>query len=409
MYESGFLAFTKWVSHRVLKCIRADDWRNSLLPVVCGHLYLAMLLTGEGFDVEALLTILLFLLSAVGFAATGYLINEFFDRPTDRHAGKPNRLAAVRPTHAALLGLVSLTLALVPWLWLPSNLLTWGLMAGELMLFILYAAPGLRWKDTPVLSNLTDAAYAYLIPMLLTFHTVHLTAGKPLPVSIAPYALAMSVVGLRNITVHQVNDLHVDSRTHLRSLPMLLGNRATSRLIILLLGTEVMLFMAATLLMALGQPVVMILPAILLGVTAYRLMWALPSWRTEGAANSSVRQVTDHFYQIEMPIAILMIFTLSNPLWTAVLFLHVSILVPRMVFQGIYGRMKRGTQTFWFSLAVPFYSNVIRPIVSTTINRSLWLAILLTFGTDLRNGNMSAKDFIKSRIHPSERARNSGG
>lgn len=394
MYESGFLAFTKWVSHRVLKCIRADDWRNSLLPVVCGHLYLAMLLTGEGFDVEALLTILLFLLSAVGFAATGYLINEFFDRPTDRHAGKPNRLATVRPAHVALLGLMSLTLVLVPWLWLPSNLLTWGLISGELMLFILYAAPGMRWKDTPVLANVTDAAYAYLIPMLLSFHMVHLMAGKAMPVSIVPYALAMFVVGLRNITVHQVNDLVVDSLTHLRSLPMLMGQRGISRLLVFLLCLEMLLFLTALLMMAMVSPIVVVLSVVLISVTAYRLLWALPDWRTHGAACSPVRQITDHFYQIEMPLTVLLLLSIQDSHWSVILLFHLVLLVPRMVFDGLRIKLWQAG----FGAIIPVYSKVFRPFASKCVNHTLWLAVLLLFDTDMRGKSISAIEFLRNKF-----------
>ncbi len=79
-----------------LRAFRVDDWWRSKAAMLMGMVYLFTLWFYIPFAHFAILA-LLSLATICGFAATGYLLNDFFDRAKDLKAGKRNFLVNRSP------------------------------------------------------------------------------------------------------------------------------------------------------------------------------------------------------------------------------------------------------------------------------------------------------------------------
>jgi 4-hydroxybenzoate polyprenyltransferase len=86
---------------RIAHLSRTKDWRLTFIPFILGCVYLWLVWFRTPFSIEAMTLIALSLITAIGFAALGYLINEYFDQEDDARAGKLNRMA-LAPIHVRL-------------------------------------------------------------------------------------------------------------------------------------------------------------------------------------------------------------------------------------------------------------------------------------------------------------------
>jgi 4-hydroxybenzoate polyprenyltransferase len=195
------------------KLIKAEKWWNYKAPPVFGVAYF-LLATGD--HVVPIATTLIglaaFLVSFIGVAGYGHILNDLFDIEADRIAGKANAMAGRSRLPGAVILAVLLALGLLPWLALPAN--RWNLLflATELALLTVYAAPPLRLKVRPWPGVLADALYAYTVPMLITWTTWGTLAGSAetntmLLASLLPWSVC---AGLTSILRHQVIDADND-------------------------------------------------------------------------------------------------------------------------------------------------------------------------------------------------------
>jgi 4-hydroxybenzoate polyprenyltransferase len=195
------------------KLIKAGKWWNDKAPPVFG---LAYLLLAAGNHVVPLGTALIglaaFMASFIGVAGYGHIINDLFDIEADRIAGKANAMAGRSRLSGAVIFAVLLALGLLPWLALPAN--RWNLLflAAQLVLLTVYAAPPLRLKVRPWPGILSDALYAYTVPMMITWTTFGTLAGSAeastlLLASLLPWSVC---VGLTGILRHQIDDADHD-------------------------------------------------------------------------------------------------------------------------------------------------------------------------------------------------------
>jgi 1,4-dihydroxy-2-naphthoate octaprenyltransferase len=86
---------------RIAHLSRTKDWRLTFIPFILGCVYLWLVWFRTPFSIEAMTLIALSLITAIGFAALGYLINEYFDQEDDARAGKLNRMA-LAPIHVRI-------------------------------------------------------------------------------------------------------------------------------------------------------------------------------------------------------------------------------------------------------------------------------------------------------------------
>ncbi|MDZ4846795.1 MAG: hypothetical protein SH857_14740 [Chitinophagales bacterium] len=192
---------------------RIKDWWQSKAALLMGMVYLFTAWFDIGFD-QFLLLALLSVATISGFASFGYLLNDFFDRESDALAGKKNFLAGKSQWSILLLFLLALIILLLPWRWLPFTVFSAALIGAQILLFIIYSAPPLRLKEKGISGIVIDALYAHALPVILAAYTYSLAAGKSLPA--LPIILLFawqSFSGIRNILLHQADDLQSDKKS----------------------------------------------------------------------------------------------------------------------------------------------------------------------------------------------------
>src|SRR5438045_2442079 len=112
---------------------RAKDWRLSFVPFIMACVYLWLWWFQISVSIQSIMLVLLSCCTTIGFASLGYFINEFFDKHSDKRAGKVNRLAALSTQKQALILSVILLITFLPWLWLPADSMSWLLIFDELL------------------------------------------------------------------------------------------------------------------------------------------------------------------------------------------------------------------------------------------------------------------------------------
>jgi 4-hydroxybenzoate polyprenyltransferase len=199
---------------RVKRWVRAEEWWNSEPPIMMAVAYAQL---GAGRPLasvdSALAAIGLYLAAIVGMASFGYVLNDFGDRDADRLSGSFNQVLDVGIAWSTF-GLVAVVvLAVVPWFFLPAHLSVVALLGLEPVLFLMYVLPPTRLKSRGRAGILTDACYAYVVPLLVTLllfgHVAHRHIAA---IQIAIVTAWSLVLGVRHILAHQLEDAGSDER-----------------------------------------------------------------------------------------------------------------------------------------------------------------------------------------------------
>jgi len=368
---------------------RAKDWRLTFIPFILGCVYLWLLWFSTPFSVDAIVLFCLSLATALGFAALGYLTNEYFDQDDDLRAGKLNRIAHATAPLRFVLMLAALLLALLPWLWLPSNAYTWLLIASELCCFALYSLPFPRFKKIPFISNLIDMAYAYTIPLVLSFHTYSLFHAQVWPTWLWPLVACVSFIGLRGIIIHQVDDLFNDKRAGLHTLPSTIGPEATSLVLAFLLMAECLAFLVFAIMLSVAMP--WWATSVLLAFLGFVALLALGqnNIHLRFLPITPPRHATDQFYQIIFPMIALVLLAFSHPWWAILIPLHMGIMVPLHVMQRVWHSGRYAADRVYY--------RGIRTPINATVNYGLYYGFLI-IGVDLKRENISAAQYLRRRF-----------
>jgi len=376
---------------RISDSSRSRDWRLSLLPFIMGCVYLWIWHFGLPFDGRTLLLVALSLVTATGFAALGYFINEFFDQRHDAMAGKPNRLTPLSAQMQVGLLLTAILTAFLPWLWLPADGISWTLIGTQVGLFLLYSLPFPRLKAIPFVSNLVDMAYAYMVPLMLSFHTYALFADGAYPSWLVPLVVTVGLVGFRNILIHQVNDLFNDRRARMSTLPQVLGPKGTSLAFLILLILECGFFLAFGSIISKENSFMLVLPALFLLFCIIRMPLLRNTFSLQFLPLEKTRHLTDPFYQLVFPAVLLVSLIFADWRWLMLLPAHAALLTPSEVFvrMGASGR-----DTYWW---LGRQRPLVRAAISAAVNYPIYWSFCL-FGVDLVREGKSAAGFIRSKF-----------
>ena len=364
---------------------RAKDWRFSFVPFVMGCVYLWLVWFDVHFSIESVILVGLSLFTTFGFAAFGYFINEYFDREVDKKAGKINKMELLKPIHRLMLFFVILAVVFLPWLGLPSDGFSHVLIALEISLFLLYSLPFLRFKERPWVAGIVDASYAYVVPLLLSFHTYALYSEKPgIPLFLPFFLSAVFLVGYRNIAIHQVDDLFKDMRAHIRTLPQALGPICTNRLMRLMMAGELLLFLLAFFFLGFSIPPFWLWMPLFPLLVIYRLLRMEGSLFGRYFCIEPVRHAPDVMYLILLPLFSLLLLSISDLYWTLLLFLHLLVLVPKNLLVWVYINVVKRTIL------------AIRHGLGYIINHAIYYLFRL-FGVDLVKEQKSALGYVKHK------------
>ena len=170
----------------------------------------------------------LFVLACVGIAGFGHLVNDYFDRATDRLSGAPN-LVGDRATGSVVAKTIAiLGLAWIPWLWLPTDAVILSLLVFEFALFVVYSMPVVRLKERGLLGPVTDSLYSYTVSTSVATLVFARLAQYHLPVWFSLLIAAWSfLLGLRQILAHQILDASRDAHAGLRTFVTIHGWQQT--------------------------------------------------------------------------------------------------------------------------------------------------------------------------------------
>ncbi|HRN94569.1 MAG TPA: UbiA family prenyltransferase [Chitinophagales bacterium] len=380
---------------RLSDLTRSQDWRLSFVPFIMGCVYLWLSWFKIDLNFESSLLILFSLVTTIGFAALGYLINEYFDIASDTKAGKVNRLAYVSNKVKLGLFLFSVSMALLPWLWLPHDNVTWFLIGAQFLFYLLYSLPFPRLKDVPFASNFIDAGYAYWIPLLLSHHTYALYVNSIWAAWLPLFSIAVFLVGFRNILIHQVDDLFNDKRAGVRTLPMVIGVERVTFLMKGLLVQEVVFIVAALWYISIATPMhffvlVMYILSLCLLVWRLRLHFASNYFAIE-----SVRHITDGVNQYVLPICWLVVLGFQKPIYLIFIPIHLLFFFPRNYWQAIKNSIL-SIYTIIRRLVLSLYWKIYQ-ILSKYVNYLIYYFMRI-LGVDLVKENTSLVGYIKRKF-----------
>ncbi|MEZ5321579.1 MAG: UbiA family prenyltransferase [Microthrixaceae bacterium] len=263
--------------------VRSEQWWDYKIPPLIGAATIAWLVHPSGelrTSGRFAIALGLFLLSAVGTAAFGHVLNDLCDVEVDAAADKHNGLTRFAPATRMLFAITALAVGVAPWVWLPRSGVALGLLGAEVALLTAYSAEPVRLKRRGVLGVLADALYAYVLPILLAMVTFS-GAPRSSPATIACYSLVarwMFLVGLRGIAVHQLDDLRADRRAGVRTLALALGAdrviRTAGTLVVLEAVTVVATFAILSWITSSVLSIVLLTLYVLYRSIQLKLMWS---------------------------------------------------------------------------------------------------------------------------------------
>lgn len=378
--------------NQLLRATRPGDWMQSFVPFVMGCVYLWLWWFNFRFTEETLRVIFLSLLTTVGFAALGYFINEYFDKESDARSGKVNKLAWLPAWAHGLIFSGILLCTFLPWKWLPADRLSYTLIFLQVILFLLYSMPFPRLKETVYAALVVDSLYAYTVPLLLSFHTFSLLAGKEqYPVWFWLLLAAVSFIGLRNIITHQIRDVYKDAVAGYTTLPMVAGVEGTIAWQQVVFAYEVFL-MALTLLVLGAGYAMWLLVLLLYGWYAWRVF----TRNGKTATPAHMFQEMNKAYNLVMPLVVLFFLGIRWPYAWMVLVIHAGMLVPVHVWHGTCSVVV----PLLVKLRVAIHQFMVtdmRHALSMCINYPVY-GLFLIMGVDLKKEGISAFDYLRKKF-----------
>ncbi len=346
--------------------------------------YLFIFIFDIPLDKSSIILIFGSLLTTIGFVTLGYLLNEVFDLKDDILAGKPNRLFGISKSRIILYFIASIILIFIPWIFLPHTNFTWGLIFFEISLFLAYSLPIIKLKKVPIISSIIDTLYAYVVPPLLALHTYILYSWKELETYSLMFLIAwLSIVGFRNILIHQIDDISFDKAASITTMPMVIGVRFTNILLKVLIIIEPFLFTTMLLLLVPRPLFTIITMVILVMIIINSIITNDEPYKGRFFLASSYRNLYDPFYQAFWPIILILgLSYFYNIKWLFLLIIHSILFIGNA--QSFFQKVKSWSQwVYGFSYQTGHWTGK---------------KILLLFGVDIDARNISVIDYFKSII-----------
>ncbi len=209
---------------QVLAASRPFSWINTAYPFAAGYL----VATGGRIDVALVVGTLFFL---VPYNLLMYGVNDVFDYASDllnpRKGGIEGALvdpALARGVHRRILWASALTtVPFVVALLVLGSVAAGVVLLGVVLLVVAYSAPGLRFKERPVLDSATSAMH-FVGPLLYALVLVGADLGAR---SVWPVLVAFVAWGMASHAFGAVQDVRADREGGIASVATVLGAHAT--------------------------------------------------------------------------------------------------------------------------------------------------------------------------------------
>ena len=216
---------TKGLLRGAFHASRPVSWINTAFPFAA-----AMLLTTHELSWELVVGTVFFL---IPYNLAMYGINDVFDYASDvnnpRKGGIEGALLPPRLHKPLLVLIVGVTLPFVVVLFAAGGPATWIALTVSLFAVVAYSAPGLRFKERPVLDSMTSSTH-FVSPAVvgLALAGAHVTTGTVLVL------IAFFLWGMAAHAFGAVQDILPDREGGISSIATAFGARRTVRLALIL-------------------------------------------------------------------------------------------------------------------------------------------------------------------------------
>lgn len=274
---------------------------------------------------------------SIGIAGIGYALNDIKDYQHDVKNNKQNLFLNFTRFQSILLILLFLVLAIFPWYYLPFDSTSLQLLGIEFLLFYLYAFPPFRLKERGILGILADAGYAQVVPCILAIYTFSaLSSSLILPIYVGVlFIIWLLIMGVRNIINHQIDDIEHDINTKTKTLITQIGIDKSKRLVVYgLLPAEWLVFVF--LLFILPETYRLFFYVYLVYSFLYYFRKNMPEhllktdllYKNEAFYKFSNTNLLNEFYEIHLPILLLLYFSLYDLFFLLVLAINLLFFFP---------------------------------------------------------------------------------
>lgn len=285
-----------------------------------------VLFYGNNLECDILFYLFISILVSIGIAGLGYVMNDIKDFKDDLQNNKPNLFNKFSKSQSVLIVVLFALLSIFPWLYLPTDKYTFYLLVIEFLLFFVYASPPFRLKEKGFLGIITDALYAQVVPSLLAVYTFSKISNTILNVKlIVLYSAWLLLVGIRNIIKHQVEDFDNDKNTKTKTFVTIYGIEYSKKISLkYLFPIEFILF--TSLLITIKTPYFIALLGYILYTT---ILFIKRNKTTEIDLFYFINtRIFNEFYEIHLPIILLVCFCFSNAIFIFILGFNLLIFSP---------------------------------------------------------------------------------
>lgn len=320
--EIYYVKFNMQIISTIVSKIRMPLWWYHLVPPIAGVVY-AVLYMGD-IPVEKLaMDIMLFTISIIGTAGFGYWLNDWTDLASDIKAGKPNYTKGLGWQQKSAVLILLFTTSWLPWLFLPTHLISLSALILLYFCFFVYSVPPFRFKNRAFLGVLCDIHYGHVLPVVIALSTFVPLWLPQRPVESSILILLMLLLylkGFRNIIEHQLSDRKNDRLNGINTFVMSIGPLKAAKIIGFVL-VPLELLVIAILLLQWSQELFI---AYFLFLALY--IFLLYRWGVFHLSRRyhylSFRYVANDFYESFFPLSVLLILCFRNLDYIIILLLH---------------------------------------------------------------------------------------
>lgn len=318
---------------KVLNIIRAREWWEYKFPPILIIPYIIILKTNSSV-IPSIFSLCFILLALIAGAIYVSILNDITDVDEDRAAGKKNRMAKLNWFQQSFILFVLIFVAFIFSWYMRNNLLATIFYIASYLSFTLYSVPPFRLKKRGILGLFADASGSQLFPTLFTavFMAVHFQYKLSITdlIMIAIWSLCF---GLRGILWHQFHDLENDKRSGLHTVVQQMNGTMTK-----IVGRSILFLEVSALLIFLFRLGNNYFIYILVIYFAYMFYMRMKN----NLEVIIIKHITNHFdiimntfYQVFLPISILIAATINNLDFIILLVIHL-VFFP----QGVYRVLK---------------------------------------------------------------------
>lgn len=319
---------------KILNVIRSHEWWAYKLPPLLAIGYATTLMTDTPLYKVALWLIFLLCSLIIG-AIYVSVINDITDLEEDIASGKSNRIQQVPKQYRWIIPAFCILLGIVFGYFLYPDVLSCFLYSLSWIVFSLYSIKPFRLKNRGILGVIADGCGSHLFPSLLMVSCMSYVTNQQIDyiwfTAVGIWALAY---GLRGILWHQFSDRENDIKVNLNTYasrvePTEFKDKAKFIIVVEFFALTIMLFKIDLIITVIALIFYYVLVFLRYRINKTQVIIILKS------DDRPYQIIMADYYQMFLPISLLLVATSINIINVSVLIIHVS-LFPYVLWLAIY-------------------------------------------------------------------------